>query len=70
MTRAERIRSMTDEELTGFLFKYGINQLAEFIIEGGAGCMNIPRLRDYLAGEYDKKNDTMLSDEPVGDDEE
>lgn len=65
MTRADKIRSMTNIELTHFLFKYSISQTAAFFEKGGAGCMNIPELADYLSGEYSEEKDTLLSDKPM-----
>ena len=70
MTRADKIRSMTDKELTHFLFKYSICETANFFKKGGAGCMNIPQLADYLSGEYNEEKDTLLSDNPLEDEDE
>lgn len=69
MTRADKIRSMNDSELTHFLFKYSVSQTAAFFEKGGAGCMNIPQLADYLNGEYNEEKDTLLSEKPLEDEE-
>lgn len=70
MTRADKIRSMTDKELTHFMFKYSIREIAAFFEKGGAGCMNIPELADYLSGEYSEEKDALLNDKPMEDEDE
>ena len=67
MTRADKIRSMTNIEMTHFLFKYSVSQTAAFFEKGGAGCMNIPQLSDYLSGDYNAEKDTLLSEKPMED---
>ena len=69
MTRADIIRSMSDKELAVFLFELTVNQTAAFLEKGGAGCMFISRLADYLSGEYNEEKDTLLSEKPLEDEE-
>lgn len=69
MTRAEKIQSMTTEELALTMFKHSIDQTVGFIRKGGAGCMNFIETREWLDGEY-QPDDKILNGKPIGEDEE
>ena len=56
MTNAEKIRSLNDDELAGFLFKLSIKTLTGFMETGGAGVMNAVDLRNFLDYEYTDDN--------------
>ncbi len=47
-TNADRIRSMNDEDLGKWLFRWMCKNIAGFIEKGGAGCMNASELEDWL----------------------
>lgn len=66
MTRAEKIRTMTDKELAIFIFKYSVEQTVGFLQNGGAGCMNLPEVRDWLGGEHDPEADKVMNEKPIG----
>lgn len=48
MTNADRIRSMSDEELCKWLFQRDCKNIAAFLQHGGAGVMNVAQLLDWL----------------------
>lgn len=48
MTNADKIRTMSDEELSTFLFKRDCKNIAGFLQFGGAGVMNALQLLDWL----------------------
>lgn len=59
MTNADRIRSMSDEELCKWLFQRDCKNIAAFLQHGGAGVMNVAQLLDWLqqpAEEVDHEN--------------
>ena len=64
MTRADKIRSMTDEELRNFIFNYSIMSVCGFMEKGGAGVNDLQELGEYLSGEYDEENDKLLNGAP------
>ena len=49
MTNAEKIRSMTDEQLNRFLWIWGINTLASFLEHGGTQIMSAKEQAEWLA---------------------
>lgn len=48
MTNAERIRSMSDEELNTFLWWFKISEAVAFLAKGGAGVMDAEEQRLWL----------------------
>lgn len=48
MTNADRIWSMSDEELYKWLFQRDCKNIAAFLQHGGAGVMNVAQLLDWL----------------------
>lgn len=69
MTKAEKIQSMTVDELAIAMFKYSIDQTVGFIRKGGAGCMSLIEVREWLNEEYGP-DDRILNGKPIGEDEE
>lgn len=49
MTNAEKIKSMTDEQLNRFLWIWGINSIASFLEHGGVQLMNAKEQAEWLA---------------------
>ena len=47
-TNADRIRSMSDEELCNWLFQRDCTNIAAFLEYGGMGVMNAVQLLDWL----------------------
>ena len=47
-TNADRIRSMTDEDLCNWLFQRDCTNIAAFLEYGGMGVMNAVQLLDWL----------------------
>ncbi len=47
-TNADRIRTMSDEELCNWLFKRDCTNIAAFLEYGGMGVMNAVQLLDWL----------------------
>ena len=47
-TNADRIRSMSDEELRNWLFQRDCTNIAAFLEYGGMGVMNAVQLLDWL----------------------
>ena len=47
-TNADRIRSMTDEELCNWLFQRDCTNIAAFLEYGGMGVMNAVQLLEWL----------------------
>lgn len=47
-TNAERIRSMSDEELCNWLFQRDYTNIAAFLEYGGMGVMNAVQLLEWL----------------------
>ena len=48
ITNADRIRSMSDEELCNWLFQRDCTNIAAFLEYGGMGVMNAVQLLDWL----------------------
>ena len=48
ITNAQKIRSMSDEELCNWLFKRDCTNIAAFLEYGGMGVMNVVQLLDWL----------------------
>ena len=48
MTNADRIRSMSDEELRNWLFQRDCTNIAAFLEHGGMGVMDAVQLLDWL----------------------
>ena len=48
ITNADRIRSMSDEELCNWLFQRDCTNIAAFLEHGGMGVMNAVQLLDWL----------------------
>ena len=48
MTNAQKIRSMSDEELCNWLFQRDCTNIAAFLEYGGMGVMNVVQLLDWL----------------------
>lgn len=61
VTKAEKIRSMTDDELREFLFRYAVSSIAGFIEHGGAGFMDASEIGEWLAEGFDPQSDTILT---------
>ena len=68
MTRADKLRSLTTDELAVALFKYSVTQTVGFMQNGGAGCMNVLEIKAWLNGE-NEPDDEILSGKPFGEDE-
>ena len=47
-TNAQKIRSMSDEELCNWLFQRDCTNIAAFLEHGGMGVMNAVQLLDWL----------------------
>ena len=48
MTNAQKIRSMSDEELCNWLFQRDCTNIAAFLEHGGMGVMDAVQLLDWL----------------------
>ena len=48
ITNAQKIRSMSDEELCNWLFQRDCTNIAAFLEYGGMGVMNAVQLLDWL----------------------
>ena len=48
ITNADRIRSMSDEELCNWLFQRDCTNIAAFLEHGGMGVMNAVQLLEWL----------------------
>ena len=48
ITNADRIRAMSDEELSNWLFQRDCTNIAAFLEYGGMGVMNAVQLLDWL----------------------
>ena len=48
ITNADRIRSMSDEELCNWLFQRDCTNIAAFLEHGGMGVMNAVQLLDWI----------------------
>jgi len=51
MTNAEKIKSMTDEQLNCFLWIWSINSITSFFEHGGQELMDAKQQRDWLAAD-------------------
>ena len=51
MTNADKIRTMTDEELNWFLWTFKTNQLALFSMHGSTEAMTVPEQMEWLQRE-------------------
>lgn len=51
MKNIDFIKSMSEEQLTNFLWIWGINTTTLFMTSGGMEVMNIPQLREWLEKE-------------------
>ena len=48
ITNAQKIRTMSDEELCNWLFQHDCTNIAAFLEYGGMGVMNAVQLLDWL----------------------
>ena len=68
MTRADKLRSLTTDELAVALFKLSVTQTVGFMQDGGAGCMNVIQFKAWLNGE-NEPDDEILSGKPFGEED-
>lgn len=52
-TNADRIRSMSDEELCNWMFRRDCTNIASFLEYGGMGVMNAVQLLEWLKQTYE-----------------
>ena len=53
VTNADRIRSMSDEELCNWLFRRDCTNIASFLEYGGMGVMNAVQLLEWIKQPYE-----------------
>lgn len=53
MTLAEKIRSMSDEEIARMLWRYSVNCISSFLMHGGEEIKNFVELKRWVREEYD-----------------
>lgn len=65
MTNADKIRQMSDEQLSRFLWIWKINSITTFLTQGGMNSMNAKDMREWLG----QTTDSFVCTETfVGDD--
>lgn len=63
MRNADRIRSMTDEQMGNFLWTWEINALSSFLEHGGTRLMNAAELERWLDSEEFVREETRVGED-------